>query len=390
MNMIKLIKKWFIKDYEDTGRAEIRFRYGITAGVFGLVINAILTALKLTAGLIASSITIIADAVNSLSDAGSSTITLVGFKIAARPADKEHPYGHARFEYVAGLMVAFIVLTIGVLLGKSSVEKIIAPVPLFISPLTYAALGVSLALKIFQLVIYRNFGKSISSETLLASGTDSFNDILTTSAVLIATAVSAASGVNIDGYAGLAVSLFIVISSLRLIKRSVDPLLGMRPDRVFVDKVKKKLLSYDGILGFHDLIIHDYGEANSYITVHAEVAAEEDILKSHDLIDNIERDFMSELGVLLCIHIDPVEKQSPYVRELNEKIVAAMTTLIPAAAVHDFRVVVGATHTNVLFDVVVPYESKFGKAEVEAAARAAIDDGKTQFYFIIDIDRCYL
>ena len=367
-----------------------RVKYGMTAGVLGIVSNVVLCAAKLIVGFIGNSITIIADAVNNLSDAASSVITVFGFRISARPADKEHPFGHHRYEQISALIVAILVLAVGVLLGKSSIEKIITPEDAAVTALTYIVLAVAIVLKIGQMAMYLYFSKKISSDSLRAAAADSRNDCLSTGAVLIAAIVTDVAGVNIDGYMGLAVSLFIVVSSLLLIKDTVSPLLGEPPTKEFVENVRKKLMSYDGVLGIHDLMVHNYGATSStYVSVHVEVAARGDIMKAHDMIDNIERDFRKE-GLNLTVHMDPVETDNPEVSLNLDRAREILASLNAGLSLHDFRMVIGDTHTNILFDVVIPFDSKVTPKEIEKAfADAYADEGK-QYFFIINYDRSYV
>lgn len=367
-----------------------RVKYGMTAGILGIVSNVVLCAAKLIVGFIGNSITIIADAVNNLSDAASSVITVFGFRISARPADKEHPFGHHRYEQISALIVAILVLAIGVLLGKSSIEKIITPEETAVTALTYIVLAVAIVLKIGQMAMYLYFSKKISSDSLRAAAADSRNDCLSTGAVLIAAIVTDVAGVNIDGYMGLAVSLFIVVSSLLLIKDTVSPLLGEPPTKEFVENVRKKLLSYEGVLGIHDLMVHNYGATSStYVSVHVEVDARGDIMKAHDMIDNIERDFHKE-GLNLTVHMDPVETDNPEVSLNLDRAREILSSMNAGLSLHDFRMVIGDTHTNILFDVVIPFGSKVTPQEIEKAfADAYADEGK-QYFFIINYDRSYV
>ena len=367
-----------------------RIKYGITAGILGITSNVVLCAAKLIVGFIGNSITIIADAVNNLSDALSSVITVFGFRISARPADKEHPFGHHRYEQISALIVAIIVLAIGVLLGKSSIEKIITPEETAVTTLTYIVLAVAIALKIGQMAMYLYFSKKISSDSLRAAAADSRNDILSTGAVLIAAIVTDVAGVNIDAYMGLAVSLFIIISSILLIKDTISPLLGEPPTKEFVERVRKKILSYDGVLGIHDLMVHNYGaQSSTYISVHVEVDAGGNIMKAHDMIDNIERDFLKD-GLNLTVHMDPIETDNPEVKENLERAREILASLGSGLSLHDFRMVIGDTHTNILFDVAIPFEAKITPAEIEKAFSDAYSSEGKQYFFIINYDRSYV
>lgn len=387
---MKILKKLLIKDYQNVKSPDVRFRYGVCAGIIGIVSNCVLFVFKMLVGVLSGSITIIADAVNNVSDAGSSVITLAGFKFSARPADKEHPYGHARFEYVSGLIVAIVMLVVGVLLGKASVEKIITPTPVVTNVYVYVVLGVAVAIKLFQLLVYRDFGKSIESGALIASADDSRNDVITTLAVIVSAVIIQFTGYyRVDGIFGAAVSIFIIISSILLVKDTINPLLGEKPDEELVKTIRKEILSYDGVLGIHDLMIHTYGIGQTFAIVHVEVAASADIMTSHDMVDRIERDFREKLKINLSVHMDPIDVNNAKTNELKDKIYAAVKDLEPDLNIHDFRVVYGVTHDNILFDVVIPFGSAVTVEDVKsAAATAVVEEGKT-YYFIVDMDRSY-
>lgn len=383
---MKLFKKLFIKDYQNTSDPEVRFRYGIAAGVFGIVSNTVLCVFKILVGILSGSVAIIADAVNNLSDAASSIVTVFGFKLSNRPADREHPYGHERYEYIAAFIIAFAVVLIGALLLKQSIEKIITPEGITVSVYTYVVLAVAIVLKIVQGLLYRDFGKSINSEALRASAADSRNDVFTTIAVLISTIVIDTTGVNIDGYAGLVVSIVIIVFSLKLLKDTVNPLLGTVPDKALVGKIAEKLSSYEIVLGFHDLMIHSYGPAITYASVHVEVDAKENVIEMHDAIDNIERDFMNDMNVHLVIHMDPVTIGDPETDNLKSEITGIIKNLNGDLTLHDFRLVKGPTHTNVLFDVVIPYDCKTTLGDIKRALQENVKS-ETTYYYVINIDR---
>lgn len=385
---MNLIKKLFIKDYANTSEPEVRFRYGITAGIFGIITNIVLFAFKITVGLMSASVAIIADAINNLSDAASSIVTVFGFKLSNRPADEEHPFGHARYEYIAAFIIAFAVVLVGVLLLKSSIEKIINPQTVTVNVFTYAVLGTAVALKIIQGLVYRNFGKAINSEALKASAADSRNDVIMTLGVLISTVIIHTTGVNIDGYVGVAVSLVLIVLSLKLLKDTLNPLIGTLPDKELVNKIASKLMSYDIVLGCHDLMIHSYGPAITYASVHVEVDANGDVMALHDAIDNIERDFMYDMNVHLVIHMDPVAVGDAETDLLKERIIEILTKADKNVTIHDFRLVKGTTHTNVLFDVVVPFKCDLTLKKIKELLSSNIQ-GDTTYYFIVTIDNKY-
>lgn len=390
---MKFIRKLFIKDYQDTQNPKVRFRYGLVAGIFGIISNALLCVFKLIVGVVGNSITIIADAINNLSDAGSSVVTLVGFKLSATPPDKDHPFGHARYEYITSLLVSVTVLFIGILLLKSSIEKCITPEEVSVSVYTYVVLGVAIAMKLVQMLIYLDFSKAINSGALKASAADSRNDVLATVAVLISTIVIDVAGdkispkVSIDGIMGIAVSAFIIVSSILLIKEAMSPILGEKPPKELVDKITAKILSYDGVIGVHDLVVHSYGENHCFVVAHVEVPADVDITKSHDVIDNIEHDFWNEMHVRITIHMDPVDTKNRQLAVLKLRAQNAIANLDENLSLHDFRLVSGQTHTNMLFDVVIPYGSKITLDDVKDALKKEFGNDPVKYFFVIDMDR---
>lgn len=390
---MKFIRKLFIKDYQDTQNPKVRFRYGLVAGIFGIISNALLCVFKLIVGVVGNSITIIADAINNLSDAGSSVVTLVGFKLSATPPDKDHPFGHARYEYITSLLVSVTVLFIGILLLKSSIEKCITPEEVSVSVYTYIVLGVAIAMKLVQMLIYLDFSKAINSGALKASAADSRNDVLATVAVLISTIVIDVAGdkispkVSVDGIMGIAVSAFIIVSSILLIKEAMSPILGEKPPKELVDKITAKILSYDGVIGVHDLVVHSYGENHCFVVAHVEVPADVDITKSHDVIDNIEHDFWNEMHVRITIHMDPVDTKNRQLAVLKLRAQNAIANLDENLSLHDFRLVSGQTHTNMLFDVVIPYGSKITLDDVKDALKKEFGNDPVKYFFVIDMDR---
>lgn len=390
---MKFIRKLFIKDYQDTQNPKVRFRYGLVAGIFGIISNALLCVFKLIVGVVGNSITIIADAINNLSDAGSSVVTLVGFKLSATPPDNDHPFGHARYEYITSLLVSVTVLFIGMLLLKSSIEKCIIPEEVSVSVYTYIVLGVAIAMKLVQMLIYLDFSKAINSGALKASAADSRNDVLATVAVLISTIVIDVAGdkispkVSVDGIMGIAVSAFIIVSSILLIKEAMSPILGEKPPKELVDKITAKILSYDGVIGVHDLVVHSYGENHCFVVAHVEVPADVDITKSHDVIDNIEHDFWNEMHVRITIHMDPVDTKNRQLAVLKLRAQNAIANLDENLSLHDFRLVSGQTHTNMLFDVVIPYGSKITLDDVKDALKKEFGNDPVKYFFVIDMDR---
>lgn len=366
---MSLIPRLFIKNYKDVDNPKVRFAYGKMCGVVGIISNFFLCALKIVFGLIIHSIAIIADGINNLADAGSSVITLIGFKLASLPSDKDHPFGHQRYEYITGLIVSVIIFFIGALLLKSSIEDLIAfeikETTTKMSIITCIILFISVLVKCWQCLFYKHYGKLIKSTALVATGTDSLNDCITTIAILASVIVNMfyPNG-YLDGIMGISVSIFILISGCKLIKETISPLIGEAPSKEFTDMVIKKILSYKGVLGVHDLLIHSYGEEKIFITAHVEVDSSESINVSHDMIDNIERDF-SCMNLNLVIHMDPVDIHDEVVMNLKKVVSKIIDEIDPELKFHDFRIVKGITHTNVLFDIVVPNKYQLSNDEIK-------------------------
>lgn len=388
--MINFLIRLFIKDYKNTASPRVREKYGQLAGFVGIASNVLLFAVKFLVGTLFHSISITADAVNNLSDSGSSLVTLVGFKLAGKPADAEHPYGHARIEYISGLVVSFTIIVLGLQLIKSSVAKILNPSPTEFSWLLAGALIFSILAKLWQALFNSRIGERIKSSTLKATAVDSRNDVLATAAVLAAAAVSHFSGVNLDGYMGVVVALFILFSGIQLVKETSDPLLGTAPKKELVKKIYSKILSYDGILGIHDLYVHTYGPGRHFASVHCEVSASEDILVSHDLIDNIEREFQEELGIHLVIHLDPVDIDDERTNALREKVAAIVQEISSRLGIHDFRVVWGVTHSNLIFDIEVPYDFEETDSQLIEIVTAKISALDSTYNAVITIDHDYV
>lgn len=384
---MKFARKLLVKDYENTDDPKVRARYGLSAGIVGIISNALLCAFKLVVGFIGHSITLVADAINNLSDAGSSVVTLIGFKLSGMPPDKDHPFGHARYEYITELIVAMVILFIGIVLLKSSIEKCITPEEVSVTVFTYVVIAVAIVMKLLQMFLYLDFSKAIGSGALKASAMDSRNDVIATSAVLISTIVIDVTGYNIDGYMGIVVSLFIIVSSILLLKEAMSPILGEKPDEKLVKDIEEKILSYDGVIGVHDLVVHSYGANHCFVIAHVEVPQDVDIVKSHDVIDTIEHDFWKDMQIRLNLHMDPVDTNNEQLAEMKELAERTLLSLGEDLSLHDFRIVSGETHTNVLFDVVLPYESKLSKDDIIKAMQTAFDNEDMQYFFVIDIDR---
>ncbi len=387
--MTELIKKLFIKNYKNLSDPKVRVSYGVTAGLFGIIFNLLLFVAKLIAGILSLSIAVIADAVNNLSDFMTSIVTIVGFKLSGQPADKEHPYGHARFEYITGLIVACIIFFIGIETGRSALEKVISGSPSEFSVITCIILGCAVLVKIFLSFVFKGLGKSINSDAIIAMSKDSRNDAISTSVVLVCSLVGMMTSLKIDGYLGIAVSIFVLISAIKLIGETINPLLGSAPDKDLIENIERKLKSYPDVLDIHDLIVHNYGPTKTFATVHIEVDAKVDIMISHDLSDNIERDFAKDMGLSLVCHLDPVKVDDQETNMLKTALTEVITEEYPFVNLHDFRIVSGNTHTNVIFDVVIPFDAPKDICEnIRNLVDIKLSSFEKVYYAVIEFDRC--
>ena len=367
-----LVKK-FVHDYENVHDINVRASYGKLSGKVGIFCNAFLFAVKFIMGTISGSVSITADAVNNLSDAASSVISLIGFKMAEKPADEDHPYGHARYEYLSGLTVAVMIILIGFELFKTSFDKVIHPSTVDFSIVLVIVLAVSILIKLWMAFFNKSLGKKINSSALEATAADSRNDVISTSAVLVAAVISYFFKINLDGYMGIAVAVFILYSGIGLVKDTLDPLLGKAPEPELVDYIQKKILSYDGVLGTHDLMIHDYGPGRKFASVHVEMAAEGDVLKSHDVIDNIERDFLSKDNLNIIVHYDPIVTKDDIVNDFRSWLMEQVKSIDPHLSIHDLRIVPGNSHTNLVFDCVMPHCINMSPSELKAEIRRLVN-----------------
>ena len=360
---------------------------GMRASVVGIALNTLLCAAKAAIGLAAGSISIVADAVNNLSDAASNIISLLGFKLASKPADAGHPYGHGRYEYLAGLSVAVLVLVVGVELARGSVDKLLNPAPVEYNAVLVAVLLLSIAVKLWMMLFNAQVGKEIDSGVLAAASVDSRNDVITTAAVLAAAGVSYFTGFELDGWVGLAVAAFILWSGVELVRDAVDPLLGKPADPETIKLIEDKMLSYKGILGIHDLIVHDYGPGRVFASIHAEVDSSVDILTSHELIDAIEQDFLKNEGLAVVIHLDPIVTSDARVSKLRKWISEDVAQIDPRLSIHDLRIVPGENRTNVIFDCYEPYAVEIGEDELKTMISQHVSEKFPQYFCVIKIDR---
>ena len=363
--MTNLFLRIFVKDYKNTDNPKVRQNYGKLAGVTGIATNLLLSAIKLTAGILFNSIAMTADAVNNLSDSASSVVTLIGFKLSAKPPDKKHPYGHARIEYISGLIVSIVILLLGFELARTSFDKILHPETTEFNALVIGVLAISILVKIWQGLFYRKLGQAIQSPTLRAASSDSINDVVATSVILAGGFLTRLTGFNLDGYLGMAVAIFIMISGVRLIMETSNPLLGMSPPEGLVKQIQSKILGYEEIIGCHDLHVHEYGGNVCFASVHCEISADHDMMASHDIIDRIEREIQKELNVNLVIHLDPVVVNDARTDALFSQVRALLYAISPQISMHDFRVVWGGEHTCITFDVNVPFGFGISDPELE-------------------------
>lgn len=384
--MTSLLLKLFVKNSDDTGDPKVRTAYGVLSGIVGIICNALLCAGKLAVGFFSGSVSVIADAVNNLSDASSSVVTLIGFRLAAKPADEKHPFGHYRIEYFSGLAVAVMIVVIGVELIKSSIEKIINPEEVEFSAALAAVLVASMLVKGWMALFNRKLGKKIDSPALLATVADSRNDVITTAAVLASCIVGKVTGLRIDGYMGVIVALFIIWSGINIARDTISPLLGEAPDEGLVHALAEHIRRYDKILGIHDLIVHDYGPGRRFASVHVEIDHREDVLDAHELIDDIEREVKRSLNVDLVIHYDPVVTDDTELNAVRSLIVSALKNKDERISVHDFRMVRGTGHTNVIFDVVIPHEYEKCTDGLRDLINETLKSDKMKYYAVVTFD----
>ena len=384
--MTSLLLRLFVKNHDDTENPVVRGAYGKLAGAVGIVCNLLLFAGKLLAGILSGSVAVTADAVNNLSDASSSLVTLLGFKLAERPADEEHPYGHARIEYISGLVVAALILLIGAELAKSSFSKILHPETVEFSLLTLGVLIGSILVKLWMALFCHKLGRRIDSTTLLATSADSRNDVISTAAVLVGCLVGYFFDVKLDGYIGMAVALFIIWSGCSIAKDTINPLLGERASEELVRNISDLILSHEKILGIHDLMVHDYGPGNCFASVHAEMDSAEDPLICHDIIDDIERDALRELQVHLVIHYDPIVTNDEELNAARALVEQEIKSIDESLSLHDFRMVRGPGHTNLIFDLVIPYSMEDRKAELKARIDERLQRQDRKYYTVITFD----
>ncbi len=385
--MISILSRVFIRGKEGSAK---RKAYGTLCSIVGILLNVFLFAGKYFAGLISGSVAITADAFNNLSDAGSSFITLVGFLFAGKKPDPDHPFGHGRFEYISGFVVSIAILLMGFELLRSSVDKIIHPEPVDTSTLTMVILLVSIAVKLYMAFYNRSVGRKIGSATMEATAIDSLSDSIATTVVLLAMLVMRFAGINIDGMCGVLVAVFILYAGIRAAKETLDPLMGLAPDKEFVEQVEQIVMSHDLVKGIHDLVVHDYGPGRRMISLHAEVPGDHDIFEIHDLIDRIERELDEKLVCEAVIHMDPIETDNEEVARMRDLVAGQVRLIDDRMTIHDFRMVTGNTHTNLIFDAVAPYDLKMSTEQVKSKIEELVQDLEGNYYAVVHIDQSYI
>lgn len=385
--MTKFLLRTFIKDYENVTNHDVRQKYGMLGGFVGITCNIVLFLSKFIAGLLTSSIAITADSFNNLSDAGSSIVTLVGFKLAGAPADNEHPFGHGRIEYISGLIVSMVIILVGVELGKGSVEKIINAEDISFSIISLIILIGSILVKLWLGIFNKSLGERINSATMKATAMDSISDVVATSAVVLSILIYKFTGFNIDGYIGILVALFICYTGIQTAKDTLNPLLGEAPEKEFVKEIEDFVVAYPDIVGVHDLIVHNYGPGRRIISLHAEVPSKIDILKIHDTIDIIERDLHKRFDCEAVIHMDPIVVDDEVLNNTFKKVKQVIKSIDGNFSIHDFRMVTGDTHTNLIFDLEVPFNYKITDKDIKQKISDEIKNINSKYELVISIDK---
>ena len=387
--MANLLFKLFIKNPEDTDSEAVRQSYGVLGGSVGIFLNILLFIFKLCAGMISASVAIIADALNNLSDALSSIITLIGFKMSGKPADRQHPFGHGRIEYISALLVSIAILLMGFELVRTSFDKIMNAEPIVFTAVSVVILIVSILTKTWMYFFNRKIGKKIASQSMIATAKDSLSDSIATTAVLVGILISYFTGYTIDGYIGLVVSAFILWTGYQTVRDSLTPLLGEAPEPALVDGIEQCVLSHEGILGIHDLIIHNYGPTRFMLSLHAEISADEDVIKMHDTIDLIEKELQAKYKCDAVIHMDPIETNNELINETKKFVEQVIASVSEQLSMHDFRMVTGPTHTNLIFDLVVPFDFKMKDDELRATIQEKVAERDSFYCVVINIDKNY-
>lgn len=388
--MFQWIVKIFIKDYQETSKPNVREKYGTLCSILSIICNAIMVVFKLVFGFITKSVAIQADGLNNLSDMGSNLATFFGFKMAGKHPDSDHPYGHGRYEYITGLVIAFLILLVAFSSLKESVMKIINPEALNFQITAVIVLVVSILMKLWMASFNKTAGNLINSTSLKAAAQDSLNDVLTTLATLISLCLSLVTDLPVDGIIGAFVSLFVLKAGIEIFKDTVDPLLGQAPDKELVDDIYHYVMSFDKVIGIHDFMMHDYGPGRKYMTFHAEVDCRENIMELHDQIDTIERELLNKFNILTTIHMDPIDMNDEITRELREKVRYIVDGINSNYSIHDFRIVSGPTHTNLIFDVLVPADDRVVHKELKQKIITEVQKLNPNYFCVIQIDHSFV
>lgn len=389
--MTDLIVKTFIKDHKNINDSKVRARYGILSGCVGIALNVVLCLMKFFVGSLTGSIAITADAVNNLSDAGSSAVTVFGFKMAGKPADRDHPFGHGRIEYITAMIVSFIILFMGIELAIQSVEKIRSPENVQFSLIGAVIIAVSILGKLWLAFFNKSLGRKIHSPAMTAVVADSISDIAATSITLIALILSNFfPNLHVDGWLGIVVACFVLKAGLDIFRDTLSTLIGKSPSKELVEALKKKILSYDHVSGIHDLIVHSYGPGRDFATVHVEMPSDLNVMVGHNIIDDIENDVKKEMGIDLTIHYDPIEVNNERVTELKEITENVVRKVNPELSIHDFRIVDGPMHTNLIFDVVIPYGFKESPKEIISEISSQISEINSSYFTVIKAEHSFV
>ncbi len=390
--MTNFLVKLFIKDYEKTSSPVVRRRFGVFSGILGIVLNIILFSVKMIAGVLTGAISVLADAINNLSDAGSSIVTMVGFKLSGQKPDKDHPFGHGRIEYVAGLIVSIAIIVMGIEIFTTSIDKVLNPTSVVFSVVSMIILAVSVIVKLWMYFYNRKIAKMINSPALRATATDSICDAISTFVVLVGMIISYYTNVNLDAYLGIGVALFIFYSGYNACKDTISPLVGEAPNKELVNDIVKLVMSHKEIKGMHDFIMHSYGSNKVLLTFHAEVDSHGDVFEIHDIIDDIERDIKNEFNVLTTIHMDPIEQDNAHIDKIKEKVISLMKEIDSKITIHDFRMTASHSHCNLIFDLVKPFELDVENAEMQELITEKIATLSTEnfkYFAVVDIDDEY-
>ncbi len=389
--MTNFLVRHFIKNYQNVEEAEVRTAYGVFASVVGIICNAFLFLVKFVIGVVLNSVSVTADAFNNLSDAASSVISFIGVKMAGKPADKEHPFGHGRIEYIAAFVVSFLVLEVGITFLKDSIGKIRNPEMMNFQVISVVILLLSVGVKLWLGIFNRQLGRRIDSKVMMAVFTDSIGDVITTGATIVSVVFFGITGINIDGVVGFCVALVVIWAGIGIARETLEPLIGEAIDPEMYEKVKNFVESYEGIVGTHDLIIHNYGPNKNMASIHAEVPNDADLEETHELIDQIERDAARKLGMMLVIHMDPVEMQNEQVMQMRQDVEETLAQLDEKCSIHDFRVVNGNSQVNLIFDMVIPFDyTEERKNELQKKLTARLRERDCRYNCVIMMEHSYI